>query len=118
MQLLHLRFSTSICRWALRLAATPSVASAVVAPAVIAWRKRFPSMRCELSTYHTNDIVARLLVGLAHGDPIGALVLAMVAAGHGVALIDPFKAASMNATVVQTRPCALTQIVAINSFWL
>ncbi len=168
----------------LRVAATPSVAGALLAPAVIAWRRGFPGMRCELSTYHTDDIVARLLlgeadvglslqdprhpgisaevlaehvvmlaappgtwplaecatplpvaaldgalVGLAHTDPVGALVqaaleaqelypfcptvvqthqlaLAMVAAGHGMALVDPFTAAAMNATVVQTRQCA------------
>lgn len=168
----------------LRVAATPSVANAVLAPAVIAWRQRFPGMRCELSTYHTGDIVARLLlgeadmglslqdprhagihaevlaehvvmvaarpgtwpeadcamplplaslagelVGLAHTDPVGALVqaaldaqdidlacftvvqthqlaLALVAAGHGMALLDPFTAASMAANVVQTRQCA------------
>lgn len=67
------------------------------------------------------------MVGLAAGDPLGALVqnaldayeviissvtvaqthqqaAALVAAGHGVALIDPFTAAAA-ATTIQTRPC-------------
>ncbi len=167
----------------LRVAATPSIAGALLAPA-IAWRRRFPDLRCELSTWHTDAIVARLLlgeadvglslqdprhagitatvlaehvvmvaapagtwppaacatplpvaalqgrlIGLAHLDPVGALVqaaldaqdlhpvcatvvqthqlaLALVAAGHGLALIDPFTAASVPSTVVQTRQCA------------
>ena len=168
----------------LRVAATPSIAGAVLAPAMIAWRKEWPATRCELSTHHTSEIVARLLlgeadiglslqdprhaaidaavlaehvvmvaaapatwpqgacaqplplaalsgrlIGLAHADPVGALVqaaldaqdlipdcatvvqthqlaLALVAAGHGMALIDPFTAASAAATSVQTRQCA------------
>ncbi|MES3022636.1 MAG: LysR family transcriptional regulator [Pseudomonadota bacterium] len=168
----------------LRVAATPSIAGAVLAPAVIAWRQRYPYVRCELSTYHTREIVARLLlgeadigvslqdprhagigsavlaehvvmvaapagtwshaecatplpvaslagelIGLADSDPVGALVraaldaqdldpacstvvqthqlaVALVAAGHGMALVDPFTAASMDPAVVQTRQCA------------
>jgi DNA-binding transcriptional LysR family regulator len=168
----------------LRVAATPSVASAVLSPAVIGWRHRFPGVRCELSTFHTEKIVERLLlgeadiglslqdprragiaatvlaehvvmtvapagtwpqaelglplpvgalagpmIGLAEGDPVGALVqaalaghgvdprcstvvqthqlaFALVAAGHGVALLDPFTAAAMQSGLVQTRQCA------------
>lgn len=175
----------------LRVAATPSVAGAVLAPAVMAWREAFPGTRCELSTYHTDEIVTRLLlgeadvglslqdprhagicaavlaehvvmvaappgtwsaaecaaplplallagglIGLAHTDPVGALVqaaldahgiepacstivqthqlaLALVAAGHGLALIDPFTAASVAAAVVQTRQCAPAMPVSV-----
>ena len=175
---------TSSAGEVLRVAATPSIAGALLAPAVIAWRARFTGTRCELSTFHTEKIVERLLlgeadvglslqdprragiaatvlaehvvmvaaaagtwpqealarplpmaalsgpmVGLAEGDPVGALVqaaleghgvdpccstvvqthqlaLALVAAGHGMALIDPFTAAGMQPGVLQTRPCA------------
>jgi DNA-binding transcriptional LysR family regulator len=165
-----------------RVVATPSVASALLPPAIARWNRRFPALRCSVATQHTNDIVTRLLlgeadlglslqnprkagieasvlasgammaaappgtwsaaecrlpvplsllgeryVGLAAGDPLGAVVqnaldayevqmqsttvaqthqlaAALVARGHGVALVDPFTAAAAGGAV-QMRRC-------------
>ena len=161
-----------------RVVATPSLAAALLPTALTAWRKKNPGERCEISTFHTADMVSRIvlgeadfglslhnpckegiharllaehhmlvaaplgtwsdeqcrsplaidgfgerIIGIAATDPLGALVqavvdthecawhcvtvaqthqlaAAMAAAGHGLALVDPFTARSM---AVQTR---------------
>ncbi|MES2899908.1 MAG: LysR family transcriptional regulator [Pseudomonadota bacterium] len=163
---------------AVRVVATPSLAQALLPAAVTAWRRRHPGERCEISTFHTVDMVSRLMlgeadfgltldnpcrdgicarlllehhmlvaappgtwseaecstplpidelgqqvVGIATTDSLGALVqgvvdarecewhcvsvaqthllaAALAAAGHGLALVDPFTASAMP---VQTR---------------
>ncbi len=162
-----------------RVVATPSLAAALLPAALTGWRNHHQGERCEISTFHTADMVSRILlgeadfglslhnpckegiqarqlaehhmlvaappgtwpdeqlsmplaiadfgeqvIGIAATDPLGALVqavidthecawqcvtvaqthqlaVAMVASGHGVALVDPFTAKSMP---VQTRP--------------
>ena len=165
-----------------RIVATPSVAGALLPGAISRWHQRFPALRCAVATWHTSDIVTRLLlgeadiglslqnphnpgidaavlasqpmvavapprtwtqaqcalplplaelrgrlVGLTASDPLGALVhnaleahdvkvtcvtvaqthqlaVSLVAAGHGVALVDPFTAATAPAHL-QARVC-------------
>lgn len=161
-----------------RVVATPSLAAALLPEALGAWRRDHPQEHCELSSFHTSEMVSRLLlgeadfgltlhnpghagldarslaehhmlfaappgtwsvaqcrtalpiasistevVGIAATDPLGALVqavadthapgwscwtvaqthqlaAALAAAGHGLALVDPFTARAMP---VQTR---------------
>jgi DNA-binding transcriptional LysR family regulator len=49
----------------IRLVATPTIAISVLPAAMSAWRKQFPSTRCELATFHTSEIVNALRLGEA-----------------------------------------------------
>ncbi len=168
----------------IRLVATPAVAASILPEAMTAWRAQFPTIRCELGTHHTSEIVNTLrlgeadlalslrdpchpgiraepiaqgvmtviapartwlreeagralgadglvgeLIGHADNDPLGELVQAsceaqglqpqfatvvqtyqiarsLVEAGAGMAVVDPFTAASACRDTVQSRPWA------------
>lgn len=49
----------------IRLVATPTIAISVLPAAMSAWRRQFPSTRCELATFHTSEIVNALRLGEA-----------------------------------------------------
>ncbi len=49
----------------IRLVATPTIAISVLPAAMSAWRRDFPSTRCELATFHTSEIVNALRLGEA-----------------------------------------------------
>ncbi|WP_426113987.1 LysR family transcriptional regulator [Massilia sp. PWRC2] len=49
----------------IRLVATPTIAISVLPAAMSAWRRQFPSTRCELATFHTSEIVNTLRLGEA-----------------------------------------------------
>lgn len=173
----------------IRLVSTPTLAVSVLPDAMSAWRRDFPTTRCELATHHTNEIVNMLrlgeadfglslqdprhpgiiaepiahgamtaiappgtwreeelavplspcdlqgeLIGYADNDPLGELVVAaceaqglhptfrtvvqtyqiarsLVEAGGGMAVVDPFTAAS--SACIQRRPLAPTIGVAL-----
>ena len=48
-----------------RMVSTPTLAMSVVPTALTTWRKKYPEVRCKLSTHHTPEIVAALLLGEA-----------------------------------------------------
>ncbi len=48
-----------------RLVSTPTLATSVVPTALTLWRKKYPEVRCKLSTHHTPEIVTALLLGEA-----------------------------------------------------
>lgn len=48
-----------------RLVSTPTLAMSVVPTALTLWRKKYPDVRCKLSTHHTPEIVSALLLGEA-----------------------------------------------------
>ncbi len=48
-----------------RMVSTPTLAMSVVPSALTAWRAKYPDVRCKLSTHHTPEIVAALLLGEA-----------------------------------------------------
>ncbi len=48
-----------------RMVSTPTLAMSVVPTALTLWRKKYPDVRCKLSTHHTPEIVSALLLGEA-----------------------------------------------------
>jgi DNA-binding transcriptional LysR family regulator len=48
-----------------RMVSTPTLAMSVVPTALTTWRKKYPEVRCKLSTHHTPEIVSALLLGEA-----------------------------------------------------
>lgn len=48
-----------------RLVSTPTLAMSVVPTALTLWRKKYPEVRCKLSTHHTPEIISALLLGEA-----------------------------------------------------
>lgn len=76
----------------LRVLATPTLGAAVLPAAITQWAKSTPQARCQLSTHHTREIVASLLLGeadlaLTLADPRHPGITAQVLAqGEMVAL--------------------------------
>jgi len=48
-----------------RVMATPSLSTALLPEAMMAWRRHYPSARCEVSSHHTAEMLPRLLLGEA-----------------------------------------------------
>ena len=77
-----------------RVVATPSVAGALLAPAISRWNARFPALRCAVATQHTSDIVTRLLlgeadIGLSLQNPRNASLAVTVLASHPMVAAAP-----------------------------
>ena len=72
---------------AVRVVATPSLATALLPAAVTAWRRQFPTQRCEIASHHTAQMVQGLLLceaefGLSLQNPYKAGIRARCLASH------------------------------------